>query len=262
MRSAIYEGRVMHVRTTPCRHAFEYPIGMVSIDLDEWGEVFRGSWLWGHGRFAPFAIRRRDHLGDPSESLGESIRNWLVSVGRDRPLGSVELLAIPANLGVSMKPVSFFFCRDQSGELETVIAEVGNTPWNERQCYVLDPRQGSALVPAASKAMHVSPFLPMELDYGWKVEQKGGELGIAFNCLDRSAAPESPPVLSVVMRMERRDWSKANLRRFALRYGPIAWKVWAGIYWQALRLNRKRVPIHPHPRTRSLDDSAKKEAWA
>jgi len=262
MRSAIYEGRVTHVRTTPSRHAFELPIGMVLIDLDEWDDLFRGSWLWGQGRFAPFAVRRRDHLGDPREPLGESVRNWMVSMGRPRPEGPIEMLAFPANFGFSMKPVSFFFCRDASGAVESVVAEVGNTPWNERQCYVLDPRAESAMVPIAAKAMHVSPFLPMELDYGWRLEQTTEEIGICFNCLDRNAAPETAPILSVTMRLERRDWNRANLRRFSTRYGLIAWKIWAGIYWQAWRLKRKRVPFYPHPRTRSLNDLSKQEAWA
>ena len=28
----------------------------------------------------------------------------------------------------------------QGKEVETVVAEVSNTPWNEMHCYVLDPR--------------------------------------------------------------------------------------------------------------------------
>jgi DUF1365 family protein len=37
--------------------------------------------------------------------------------------------------------VSFYYCFNASGqEVETVVAEVSNTPWNEMHCYVLDGR--------------------------------------------------------------------------------------------------------------------------
>ena len=42
--------------------------------------------------------------------------------------------------------------------------EVTNTPWGERHWYVLDAR-GDTTTTTTAKAMHVSPFLPMDLDY-------------------------------------------------------------------------------------------------
>ncbi len=38
-------------------------------------------------------------------------------------------------------PVSFYFCYDSSGHsVDAVVAEVNNTPWGERHCYVIDGR--------------------------------------------------------------------------------------------------------------------------
>ena len=50
------------------------------------------------------------------------------------------------------------------GGLDAIVLEVTNTPWGERHWYVFDARGGAATARTA-KAMHVSPFLPMDLDY-------------------------------------------------------------------------------------------------
>ena len=58
-------------------------------------------------------------------------------VGR-RPLGPVRLLTHLRYAGYVMNPLSLFYCFDASGRrVEAVVAEVTNTPWGERYCYVL-----------------------------------------------------------------------------------------------------------------------------
>ena len=55
-----------------------------------------------------------------------------------RPVGPIALLTNFRYFGFRMNPVSFYYCFDAAGEnVETVVAEVSNTPWNERHCYVL-----------------------------------------------------------------------------------------------------------------------------
>jgi DUF1365 family protein len=45
-----------------------------------------------------------------------------------------------------------------------VLAEVRNTPWNERHYYAVDGQQARPL----EKAFHVSPFNPMDMVYHWR----------------------------------------------------------------------------------------------
>jgi DUF1365 family protein len=176
--SAIYEGWVTHRRHRPVEHAFRYRIFMPLLDLDELPEVLDPYPLWSARRPAPAWFRRADYLGDESEPLAESVIALLAErIGR-QPAGPVRLLAHPRYLGVGFNPVSFLFCHRRSGELDSVIAEVTNTPWGERHAYVLDP--GSR--PAAGdgtiggeldKQMHVSPFLGLDPGYEWWTRAPG-----------------------------------------------------------------------------------------
>ena len=137
--SAIYEGWVTHRRHRPVEHAFRYRIFMPLLDLDELPEVLDPYPLWSARRPAPAWFRRADYLGDESEPLAESALALLAErIGR-QPAGPIRLLAHPRYLGVGFNPVSFLFCHRGSGELDSVIAEVTNTPWGERHAYVLDP---------------------------------------------------------------------------------------------------------------------------
>ena len=75
-----------------------------------------------------------------------------------------------------MNPVSFYYCFDDSGQrLETIVAEITNTPWKERHRYVL-PVTGVGASAGANarlrhfefdKGFHVSPFMPMDMQYHW-----------------------------------------------------------------------------------------------
>ena len=91
--------------------------------------------------------------------------------------------------GFGMNPVSFYYCFDTAGErVETVVAEVSNTPWNERHCYVLsfavsdaaamhlhDEQTGTESQSTGRfenpKEFHVSPFMPMDMTYRWRVTE-------------------------------------------------------------------------------------------
>ena len=72
-----------------------------------------------------------------------------------------------------MNPVSFYYGFDEDGRtLRWILAEITNTPWGERHCYVL-PRSHNEGTAAKlrfrfGKDFHVSPFLPMDMSYDWR----------------------------------------------------------------------------------------------
>ena len=53
-----------------------------------------------------------------------------------------------------------------------MLAEVRNTPWNERHYYAVDGQQARPL----EKAFHVSPFNPMDMVYHWRFNAPGKTL--------------------------------------------------------------------------------------
>ena len=88
-------------------------------------------------------FRRADHLGPSERRLDESVRDLVEGRLGWRPDGPIRLLTHLRYFGLVMNPVSFYYCLAWRGSVEAVVAEVTNTPWRERHCYVLDPREHS-----------------------------------------------------------------------------------------------------------------------
>jgi DUF1365 family protein len=66
-------------------------------------------------------------------------------------------------------PIAVYYCYDKPGGAccEYVVAEVTNTPWGERHSYVLEAPAQRPLATEFDKALHVSPFNPMNMTYRW-----------------------------------------------------------------------------------------------
>lgn len=248
MKSALYLGRVSHARIAHVEHVFSYRHALLYLDLGELPRLFDGRWLWSHERANVASFRRRDCLGDPNVPLDVAVRERVrEELGRD-PRGPVRVLTQPRFLGYAFNPVSFYFCfaDDAAETLDAVVAEITNTPWNERHSYVLDARasRGAQSVRARfAKRFHVSPFQPMEHEYEWELTPPGDELHVRMKNLERGEC-----VFRADMRLERRALDGAGLAHFLAAYPGLSLRTIAAIYWQALRLRLAGAPVHDHPR--------------
>ena len=247
MESALYAGWVRHRRRGPRPHAFRYRLFMLWLDLDELDTAFKGRWLWSVDRPNLAAFHRRDYFGDPAHPLAESVRQLVEARTGRRPTGPIRLLTHPRYFGYGFNPVSFYYCYGADGvTLETVLAEVRNTPWNERHVYVLPMSQnrGRADRPAfrTAKEFHVSPFLPMRLDYRWRFSLPGRSLGTHLENLDGDEV-----VFDATLSLRRQPLTGTNLARALVRFPFMTGQVMFGIYWQALRLWLKGAPVYRHP---------------
>ena len=249
MHSAIYHGWLDHRRTAPRPHAFRYRLFMPYLDLAELDHVFAGRWLWSTQRPAPARFDRRDHFGDPRLALDEAVRGLVAERTGTRPAGPVRLLTHLRYFGYVFNPASFYYCFGADGRtLEAVVAEVTNTPWGERHCYVLRPLEadGGVFCARSAKAMHVSPFHPMDLEYDWRFGTPGDALAVHM-ALRHAGRPDDAPVFGATLALQRRPIDGRALAAQLLRFPFMTGQVIAGIHWQALRLWLKRVPVHDHP---------------
>ena len=131
-------------------------------------------------------------------------------------------------------------------QVETVVADITNTPWSERHAYVLPAhgaeRRGDALRFRFAKTFHVSPFMPMEVGYDWFFPEPGPRLVVH---MQNWKATEK--VFDATLTLERQEITGASLARTLLRFPCPSLQVLGAIYWNAARLWMKGVPFHNHP---------------
>lgn len=247
LNSALYEGWLRHRRYTPKAHEFTYKLVMLWLDLDEIDRVFAGRWLWSSHTVNLAWWRRADHLGAAGQPLADAVRDEVERQSGQRPDGPIRLLTHPRYFGYGFNPISLYYCYAAEGDrLEAVLGEVNNTPWGERHLYVLPMSQNLARPERPqfrfAKAMHVSPFLPMDLEYQWRLTLPGAHLTVHMDDLQGEQT-----LLDATLSLERREITGASLARALLRYPFMTGQVMFDIHWQALRLWLKGVAVHDHP---------------
>jgi DUF1365 family protein len=250
VESALYVGTVRHRRLVPRPHRFAYPLFQLYADLDELDTLFAGSWLASTRRPAWAWLRRGDHFGPTDRPWADAVRDEAArSLGR-RPAGAVRLLTHPRTAGFRMNPVSFFYLHDAAGALDALVAEVTNTPWDERHLYVIDAatdrRRGAVVDSRFAKAFHVSPYFPMALDYRWRFTAPGERLLVHME-----SSSGGRRVFDATLRLERRALDPRNLRRTLVAYPAMTLRVFLWIYTQAALLRFRGAIFHPHPRRTS-----------
>jgi DUF1365 family protein len=252
VKSRIYTGVLRHRRATPREHRFEYRVAMPYLCLDELPGLFDGTPLWSCGRWAPATFRREDFLGDAAETLPEAVRRRIREETGNEHTGPVYLLANLRYFGYVMNPIACYYCySEDESRLEYLVAEVNNTPWDERHSYVLPaPASGDWLETSFAKAFHVSPFNPMDMRYRWRSNTPGEKL-----VLHMENWREDARVFDATLSMQGAPATAANLNAMLLRYPFMTLRTVSAIYWQALRLYFKGVPFHAHPDKQSTDIS-------
>jgi DUF1365 family protein len=224
----------MHVRRSPVRHVFRYPVSYWLVDLDELPELERRLRLFSVNRRNVVSLCNRDHF-DGTTPLKRAV---LDLVG-DSSIERVLMLTQPRVLGYVFNPVSFYWCYRADGSLVCIVAELNNT-FGERLPEVL---RGPELRYEQRKRLHVSPFFGLDQSYEYGFSQPGDDVWARIHVRDDDGGRP----LTAVLHGRRRELTNGELAALLLRYPLQPLQVIALIHWQALRLWLKRVPFHRKP---------------
>ena len=242
-------GWVVHNRTHPVKHQFRYRVWMLLVDVDASARAWP-RWLvsWDRG-----------HLLSRNE-----IQRALRDAGMDVRPARIFALTQPRSAGFSFNPVNFYFCYGEDASasrspavpvaptakqqasncsLQAILCDVHNTPWNEKHCYVLDARgQHGEYAFEPRKELHVSPFLPMQGDYRWRMRLSAERIEVTMHF-----APHGRPAFLATLSLCAEPLTKRAVLCALMRSPAQNLATLMRIYRQALRLYLKGAPFHPHP---------------
>jgi uncharacterized protein len=247
---ALYRGEVVHQRLRPRRHRLRYRMFSLLLDLDQLPALDARLRLLSVNRANLFSFHEADHGDGSAPGLKAQVEAWLCAAGLAAG-GRVRLLAMPRILGYAFNPLSVYFCDAPSGGLQAIVYEVNST-FGERHWYLvpLAPSTKAApeqlLVHRCAKRMHVSPFVGMQADYGFRIRPPSDNATRLLN-IGVDVHEAQGLLLRTAFVARRHALTDAALVRAFVLQPLLTLKVIGAIHWEALRLWRKGVPVQPRP---------------
>lgn len=243
--SAIYRGGVMHRRLRPRAHRLKYRVFWLLLDLDEIDSLDRRLRFFSRNRFNLLSFHDRDHGDGAGSALRPQIEALLGRAGIDIAGGAIRLLTMPRVLGYVFNPISLYYCHDADGRIVAMVYEVTST-FGLRHAYVipvaLEDQAPGLIRQDTAKALYVSPFMGMEMDYAFRGRAPGECLDLSIDGSDAEGL-----LITAVMYGERRPLDDRALLAAASAFPFMTLKVVAAIHWEALKIWLKGVGLTRQP---------------
>lgn len=219
---------------------------MAYVNLKEINNILPNSFLWGINKKALISFNRRDYLERPEKKLIDAAKNLVFERIGKKIKGPIYLLAHLRTYGHCFNPVSFYYCFDKSEKnIDAIIAEVTNTPWKQRYCYVLDCQNSenkNIFKNIKDKKLHVSPFFPMDHEYHFSISKPEKTITIKIDNLNQGVK-----VHEALLSLNKEDFSKKSLIKALINFPFMTVKVVTAIHWQAIKLWFKGAKFYNNP---------------
>jgi len=241
----IYSGTIRHRRFNPFDHFFTYPIFMAYFDVAKVESMLKKSWFWNTNKPSIVSFYRKDYHGDKQQTLDAAVRSTVKKKTGKNLKGPIRMLTHLRYFGYCFNPVSFYYCfNEQDDDVELIMAEVTNTPWNERHAYMVSDRLNGQknLISNMKKEFHVSPFWGMDHDYEWVFTQPEKNL-----LVNMKNFKDGEKVFDATLSLQRKEMSVKNLMVKILRFPFITAQVVWRIHWNATKLWFRGAHFYIHP---------------
>ena len=216
---------------------------MLYLDLDDLQSAFLGKLFWSYNKPNLASFYRSDFYGDKRKTIKKSIQSLLFKKINLDHKGKIFLLTTIRYFSFTFNPVSFYYCFDESSNIQAIVTHITNTPWNEKHAYVHDCRNKSSMSKKFEfdKDFHVSPFMPMNINYSWVFSPPKDFL---FVSMDSYISDKL--VFNATLKMTKRAWGNFSLNKILFLSLPMSIKSIVLIYFNALILFIKRAKFYPH----------------
>ena len=219
---------------------------MLYLDLDEVDKVLNQSAFWSTSRWGLARFQAKDFYFGQHGNMADNVREYVFQKTGKQLTGPIRLLTNLRYFGFIFNPICCYYCFDENDENpEAIVAEVSNTPWLQKHPYVLtcDANSRSQHV-EFTKDFHVSPFMPMDMDYQWHSKTPGKRLSLHLENHQNGSR-----VFDATLAMEANEVTASALNKLLVQYPFMTFKIVLAIYWQALKLFAKKIPFHHHPKS-------------
>ena len=218
---------------------------MTYFDISKVESLLSESFLFKINKPALVSYYRSDYHGDTKLTLDESVRKTVKEKTGMSLEGPIRLLTHLRYFGYCFNPVSFYYCFDKSDKkIEMIMAEVTNTPWNERHCYFITAKKNKSFRQELKKEFHVSPFWDMNHDYDWYFSDVSDSISVnMINYKEAKKVFDATLSLNVSKKL-----TNLNLFLSVLRFPFSTLMVYLRIHYQAFKLWVKGATFYDHPK--------------
>ena len=242
MKSCLYRGDIEHRRFSPVSNRFSYSVLYYFLDLDEIEKIFKMPFLFSYNFPGILSFWRKDYLGPVEKPLKQSVSDYVLEATGKAVTGPIRLLTNISYFGYCMNPVSFYYCYDNTGsEVEFVVSEITNTPWGEKHRQVFEMKEKVHKFP---KSFHVSPFMPMSIDYTWVFQAPKEELSVY---MQNRNSRQTPIIFDSTLKLKKEPLTFLSVFANFLSFPLVTFKTIVAIHYQALKLYLKKSPVYDHP---------------
>jgi DUF1365 family protein len=237
VESALYQGTVDHARFTPIEHRFSYKITLFWLKLNEMNKLNQELDFFSTEKRAWARFKSSDYLNQEDSPLESRVLHKMSELSGTQLQGDIYMLGQLRTLGLYFSPVNFYFLRQKNQtSYSHMLAEVSNTPWDEKHCYLVDMQNQED----SEKAFHVSPFNPIDMKYRWRIAQPDVQFAMSLSCIKNEKHFEAG------LSLTRQPLTTQTLKAALFKVPSFTIKSLIGIYWQALKLFIKGAPIYDH----------------